>query len=146
MIRVTCPECHKPIDVPQSQAGKVETCAHCGGEMTIPAQGPADNAPTSASGANAADKNPGGNSVWARLTPTQRLVVGVTVGLVAVMCFVPPCRCRGLSRYRLIFAMGRYNIDLYRLMAQIVGTVVIATGLFLWAGARPGPLPFWRKR
>jgi len=38
MIQVTCPECSKPIEVPDSQAGKVETCVHCCKEMVIPRQ------------------------------------------------------------------------------------------------------------
>ena len=38
MIQTTCPECSKPVKVPRSQAGKVETCIHCGKEMTIPKQ------------------------------------------------------------------------------------------------------------
>ena len=40
MIKVTCPECHKTIEVPLSQAGTVETCIHCGNEMMIPRRKP----------------------------------------------------------------------------------------------------------
>ena len=35
MIRAPCPECRTPIEIPDSQAGKVEICGHCGKKIIL---------------------------------------------------------------------------------------------------------------
>ena len=55
MIDTACPECHKPVQVPQSRAGKMEICDHCGKEMTIP---------SNAAGAKTTDKVISGLIAW----------------------------------------------------------------------------------
>jgi hypothetical protein len=49
MIQTRCPECGKPIEVPDSQAGKVEICIHCSKDIQIPKQGLANLVPIKSS-------------------------------------------------------------------------------------------------
>lgn len=82
MIQVTCPECSKSIEVPQSQAGKLEICIHCGKEITIPAHGLDDTAPPKTSDRILAWAKTNPKAAWISLASGVLLLFIMVVGLI----------------------------------------------------------------
>ena len=115
MIQTTCPECSKPIEVPESQAGKVEICIHCGKEMVIP------------KGAT-------------RMTRRQRIIIAIAGAVIVLMCLIPPVTLGGhQAGYRFIFALDtetrhssglrsyrQRNIHVAQLLVQVLAVVAAA--------------------
>ena len=45
MIHLTCPTCSKPIDLPDSHAGRMQPCPHCGTPALVPEPDPVEPTP-----------------------------------------------------------------------------------------------------